>query len=651
MKLFRHGEFLRFFCWVVLGVAVFAWGGQAQTEKFGKVSKAELEMTSIPEAPDAGAVYLFDIGDMKITSDFVLSLERKVRIKILTEEGKESANIRIPYWHEDKIRGIKAHTILPNGKKIKLNKKESFEEKVKNTRFKVFTFPGVEVGSVIEYKYQLTSEYLHYLEPWYFQHEEYTLLSRISVMLPPEFSYTVFFRNVLGVEPTVQDVLRPGRVLKRYSWELRNLPPVKEEPYMRTKRDYLAALHFQLVTYRDPYNYIKFIQDWPDLVAKEWEILKKPLQDKSQKKLVERLTATAATDKEKVQMLYAFVRDSIETTGKGSRWVDKTPKEIMKIKKAKGAEKNMFLVNLLRLAGFDAYPLLISTWHNGLVLVDQPRLTQFNYLLAYVKIGLKEYVFDTRDKFCPADLLPRTDLVDRGLLINEEKGKFVKIPHPRKINMQYCATEAALSEDGSLSATATLRLEGMKAMIFRNRIAKSDSISVFEEFLKNRFPNVEIDSIAVQNFKDMQTPLVVSIRYHVPEFAQVVGDMIYLNAPAMDSYQSNPFKSEHRSFPVEFTSNDAATDKIDITVPEGYHISELPRNYVLKLKGITFLNGWKDQGNKIHFERQFMRRKLVFKPSEYVAMRSFFDQMVNADQGQMVLKQGDDEASPRVQGN
>ena len=67
--------------------------------KFGKVSKEELLLTEFPQAPDADAVYLFDVGDMRITDDFTLQLKRQVRIKILTEEGKEEANIRIPYWH------------------------------------------------------------------------------------------------------------------------------------------------------------------------------------------------------------------------------------------------------------------------------------------------------------------------------------------------------------------------------------------------------------------------------------------------------------------------------------------------------------------------------------------------------------------------
>ena len=596
-------------------------------------------MTSVPEAPDADAVYLFDIGDMRIMDDFVLKLKRQVRIKILTEEGKNYGNVRIAYWHEDKIRNLKAHTILPNGKKIKLKKKEIYEEREKNTKYKVFSLPGVEVGSVIEYKYTLESEYLHYLEPWYFQHEEFTVLSRISVVLPPEFSYTVFFRNTYDIEPTIEEFMEPGRVLKRYTWEMGGLQPVKDEPYMRTKKDYLASIHFQLVHYKDYYNYIKFISTWEDLVAKLWDRFKKEINDKSQKELADQLVANENTPKEKAIALYNYVRDNIETTERGERWVKKAPKEVLAKKKGKGAEKNLLLVNLMRLAGLNAYPMLISTRNHGAVLENQPRLTQFNYLLACVTIGRKDYVFDTQDKYCPASLLPVPDLVDKGLLINETGGRFVKIPRPKKINMQFCSTKAELSEDGTLSASSIIRMEGYNGMKYRNKIAKSGHQSVVEKLLEDRFPNVKIDSVTVKDFEKVESPLVFEVSYHVPEFAEVVGDMMYLSAPIMDCYESNPFKSPHRAFPVEFPTNQAAMDKITLTLPSGMQALELPQNHVLRLKGISFLNSWKSEENKVIIERQFMLRKLFFPASKYTMLRSLFDRIVNADQGQIVLGQ------------
>ena len=157
-------------------------------QKWGKVSKDILKMTSIPEDSEADAVILFEKCDMKITAQFELEQKIHRRIKILTERGLKYADISFSYWHEDNISRLKAHTILPNGKKIKLKKKQIFNKQDRLWKEKVFTFSGVEVGSVIEYKYEKCSQYLTSLEPWYFQNQEFTKLSQLSVIIPSGFN-------------------------------------------------------------------------------------------------------------------------------------------------------------------------------------------------------------------------------------------------------------------------------------------------------------------------------------------------------------------------------------------------------------------------------------------------------------------------------
>ncbi|MBN2008570.1 hypothetical protein JW960_04400 [candidate division KSB1 bacterium] len=67
-------------------------------------------------------------------------------------------------------------------------------------------------------------------------------------------------------DPYYEKQIKPGERLPNscFSWKFHNLPVVKSEPYMTTRKDYLAAIYFQLVHYRDPYNYFRFIKEWDD---------------------------------------------------------------------------------------------------------------------------------------------------------------------------------------------------------------------------------------------------------------------------------------------------------------------------------------------------------------------------------------------------
>lgn len=616
--------------------------------KFGKVSDEELQMTSIPEDPEADAVWLFDRGDIEIILEnnrYKLKLKQHARIKILNEEGKEYANFRIPYWHEDRITSLKAHTVLPGGKKIKLDGKQIFDEQEKNIKYKVFALPGVEIGAVIEYELEKISEYVHLLEPWYFQNQEFTRVSQYSVVMLPGFSYHVFFRNTFDIEPTVEDILKVGLSyrLKEYTWTMRNLPPVKNEPYMRTLEDYRAALHFQLIAFKDQYQYIKFIDSWPELVKKQRSFYDKYLKEETElKDLLQKLTLQPLSDLEKIKTLYDYVRENIVTTSRGSQYISTESGNVLKESKGTGAEKNILLVNLLNLAGFNADPLLLSTRSHGRVWENTPMLEQFNYVLAYVQAGINTYVMDTQDKYCPFGMLPVEDLVETGLLIDEGEGFFIKIPHPRATNMAYCNTTSALSPEGDLRATTRVRYEGYRAIAARNELAESEEKEFIEEALKESFGEVEIDSFEIQGKEDLESPLSILVHYRVPGYAQATGNMLYLSAPIFNRFEENPFKREKRYFPVEFPYNIAESEDLTISLPEGFQVMEHPQAVTNRQAGkLTFMNSWKQEETAIKLQRQFMRQQLNFQPREYQELRNFYDSVVQADQGQIVLSRAE----------
>src|SRR5436190_11486282 len=83
--------------------------------------KEELEMTSDPKATGADAVYLYreekSDDNLHYHSDFV-------RIKVLTEKGKELATVRTPYERRSfKVTSIQGRTIHPDGTIVPLTAK------------------------------------------------------------------------------------------------------------------------------------------------------------------------------------------------------------------------------------------------------------------------------------------------------------------------------------------------------------------------------------------------------------------------------------------------------------------------------------------------------------------------------------------------
>ncbi len=60
------------------------------TQPYGKIDKADLEMTSCDFEKDANAEVLFDKADVYFDDRLNVILERHVRIKIFNDNGKDA---------------------------------------------------------------------------------------------------------------------------------------------------------------------------------------------------------------------------------------------------------------------------------------------------------------------------------------------------------------------------------------------------------------------------------------------------------------------------------------------------------------------------------------------------------------------------------
>jgi hypothetical protein len=637
---------------VILAIVVvfvfFSIQSLSAQEKWGKVSKEILQMKTFTEDTSAKGVFLFDVADMEVgvnSSTWFLEMKRHVRIKILTEEGKDLANIKIPFWHKDKLDNIEAQTILPSGKKIKLKGNQIFEESVRNNwKQKVFAIPGVAIGSVVEYKYNFYTEYLTNLEPWYFQNSEYTQVSQLSIILYPQFSYNVFYQNVFGEDtsPTEEQIFlvgTGGKKVKKFTWHLEDIQPIKKEPFMRTVNDYRMAMFFQLLEYRSPYQYYKFIKTWDDLAEKMNQVYDDYIKGNGDfKAVLQSVVEDSARAEDKIRNIYNYVRDEI-----ASEWVYTIyPKEksdkVLEEKKGRLSDKNILLINLLREAGFEANPLLISTRSHGRFAANWPQLDQFNLMIVNVKSGYNNYFLDANEKYCPFGNLPDYDIVEEGFLITGKTGQIIQIPAPKQLNMITYKTNGALNDQGDLIAYTNIRYEGYRASEKRESLDDEDDLNkYFKKWIADRFPAAELDSFRVDETEIIEHPLVVSLYYRVPEYAQVVGDKCYLSAPLVSKIGKNPFHSPKRNFPVEFNYLSGWSENIRLTLPDGYAAEELPEPKVKKMNGVIYLCDCKKDGNDLVSRKQFVVKQMAFYPQEYEQLRAIYSDIISSEESQIVL--------------
>jgi Domain of Unknown Function with PDB structure (DUF3858) len=108
-----------------------------------------------------------------------------------------------------------------------------------------------------------------------------------------------------------------------------------------------------------------------------------------------------------------------------------------------------------------------------------------------------------------------------------------------------------------------------------------------------------------------------------------------------EGYKENPFKSAERFYPVEMPFTMDETYNLQLEVPQGYAVDELPKSMVVKLNEQdegTFEYRISKSGDNISFRSRIKLTRANFQPDEYEMLREFFDLVVKKHAEQVVFK-------------
>ena len=215
-------------------------------------------MTSDPKAPGVDAVYLYR---EEKTDDQLHYHSYYVRIKVLTEKGKELATVRTPYERRNfKVTDIQGRTIHRDGTVIPLTTKPSDLTDVKTKDMQVntmvFTLPSVEVGSILEYRLQIRYDDDMVSSPtWQIQQPYYVRKAHYFFLPSPNLQYITNSRGdpanklmwgVIG--PTDAKVV--GDSTGRYTYDISDVPPIPTDDWMPP----LNSIHWRVEFYYTGYT-------------------------------------------------------------------------------------------------------------------------------------------------------------------------------------------------------------------------------------------------------------------------------------------------------------------------------------------------------------------------------------------------------------
>lgn len=614
-------------------------------QDFGDISKEELEMLPKKEYADADAVILFDKGTITIQTDFTLKITRHIRFKIFTEQGKQYTNIKIPYWHEDELGRLEAVSYSPDGEEYELDDDNIFEEEGTKFNKVSFSIPGVEKGSVVEYKYQLISEYIRDLEPWFFQSQIFTELSELAVSLPAGFSYNKLNINLENYnleqkEEKFEDHFNNNKQYTKFTFVCRNLPGIKDEPFTDNIYDKYAKMFFELRSYENQFVHMDFSKTWDQAVKyfkDEYENCVE--EDDNVLRNIQEIYKNSA-GLEKAKQIYKYVCTEIKTTEHKALAGDKfkKPEAVAKDKAGSSSEKNMLLINLLNHAGFNSEVVLVSTKSHGAVIPNYIDIDQFNRIICRLTINNKPYFLDTGIKALPFGYLPSEKDIETGLLIKEEKSGLIKIEPLKMLNRTDIKTSADLGGDGMIKVTTQITRSGYEAITERTAVEESEANKRIEEFVKNIYSQAVVDTFYYTDADSINKPITLTIKYSMPDYLNETDQYVYLTLPLITSTKTNPFVKPTRYSSIDFPYPLITNEELKLNLPKNLNAVQLPESKRSGIDNLYVYNiGYSRGDNFILCQRRtnLYNRKIPGK--NYPAIKTIYEEMAAGDQRQIVL--------------
>ncbi len=646
----------------------------AQKIKFGKVTKAELEEKFYSQDSSANAAVLYKKRrthfDYSGETGWTLVTKVHERIKIYNKEGYDWATKKIKLYQggsADEKVSIKAYTFnLVDGKieKIKLKNNQIFTEEInKYWKRKKFTMPSLTEGSVIEWTYTFRSEYFTNIDDMTFQYKIPLKYIDTEVRMPeyfvykyrPSYYYPIkineSFKNrsinynyrTSDGPGTAKTTLNTAKVeLKEqvYSSIEKNIPALKDEPFTNNINNYRSKTSFELTAYRPKNGIAKFYNtNWEDVTKTIYKSSNFGDQlEKSSyfKDDLQGLVSTTAPANEKIANIFQFVKRKIKWDKFKAKYTSKGVKKAYKEGLGNAAEINLVLVAMLRKAGLEANPILVSTRSHGIPLF--PTKDGFNYVIAGVEIQDNVILLDATEQYSLPNVLPLRALNWQGRIVRKS-GSSNSIPlFPKKHSKETYFLNAKISSDGVLNGVERDMHTNLAALQKRkNNNSISDDALITK--LEENYDNIEINEFKVTNKEELSKALIYQFKFETDNQIEIIGDKMYFSPLLFHTEKENPFKLEERQFPVDFGTPWEDKFTISIELPEGYQLESKPENAAFSLPenlgSFKFITTMK--GNKLQILSNLKINFPVIAPLHYGSLKEFYKVIIEKQLEKVVL--------------
>lgn len=495
--------------------------------------------------------------------------------------------------------------------------------------------PGVEIGDVIHTVVQQYTMKRYMPDTW----DDYQVFESTGCIKHAVYEVRApkdrpLYHTVLKdpVQGTIkyEKQERDGQTIHR--WEVRDVPRFYAEPGMPPSYTVVQRL------------LVSTLPDWKTVSSWYWRLCQPHLDATTpeMKATVEKLTDGMTDRQKKIEAIFQWVSQQIrymgittEDTSPG--WEPHDVKMTFENRHGVCRDKAALLVAMLRLAGFEAYPVLINA---GPKKDGEVPNVQFNHAITAVRNDDGSYqLMDSTDE-STKDLLP-SYLCDCSYLVAQPQGETLQTSPvvPAEQNMVLVETTGQIDAQGNLTAQSEIKFNGINDNAYRGffaRVKPDERRRYFEGALKSSMPTATLTEFDLQpaNMQDTSANLSVHLKYTAKDILIGHGDTVMIPVPHLGTkvgvvnFIIGQTGLQKRRFPLKTEVACGVREKLNLQVdPALGSFVCLPQCTPIDDKTICWKQTLSQQTNSLQGQSEFLINVVEFSPAQYQQLKDCLKQI------------------------
>ena len=606
-------------------------------------------IAEIPAAllKDAQAVVRTEVQSFEVESAAKATHRYKLAITILKEDHSWT-NFIVPYNQWSKVTHMRARFYNAEGKLIRKMEKDEIKDRAAYDGVSIYNdsrYKHVESSyGVLPYTFELEYEVkytgLRTYPDWDTQARYFTAVQESEYTLTTPLSIPVHFKIYNSDLKPIESQTGKEKTLK---WSVANLSAVKSEPYCPPAAHVLPWVSFSPSEFEldgkkgsmeNWKSFGKFLFD----LNKDRDTISSALATK-----IKELTATAATNKEKIDILYHYLQKNTRYVsvqlGIGG-WQTYNAQYVEDNKYGDCKALSNFMKAMLKSLGIESALAIVRAGGDREQSPTEDFCSPaFNHMILYVPS--ENMWLECTSQDAPTGYLGDFTEGRRVLLITEDGGKMVKTPSSSvQNNAQISKTEIILDENGGATLKNAVSIKGTLHDAWRQmskQYSKEEIEKAFQSSMK--LPSFTIKSLDLQP-NDSKPELTLNYEITMTKYASKATTRLFVPINMHNPFDDTPSPTEKRMLPIAISGDGySENDEITISMPPGYEVESIPtKTFNLTSDFGSYIGSVeKIKDNQLLFKRHIEIRPVQLSAEKFTDFRDFYKKMQQADSMKVVL--------------